>query len=56
MVETAHYLGIGISNLVVAFSPRPSWLAADYARMVMIEEALTETWSELFGAGCHRHE
>ena len=44
LVETAHYLGIGISNLVVGFSPEAVVVGGEIARAwPFIESALTET-------------
>ncbi|MGI9066892.1 MAG: ROK family protein [Pyrinomonadaceae bacterium] len=44
LVETAHYLGIGISNLVVGFSPEAVVVGGEIARAwPLIEGALTET-------------
>lgn len=44
LVETAHYLGIGISNLVVGFSPEAVVVGGEIARAwPLIETALTET-------------
>ncbi len=44
LVETAHYLGIGISNLVVGFSPEVVVVGGEISRAwPLIEEALTET-------------
>jgi predicted NBD/HSP70 family sugar kinase len=44
LVETAHYLGIGISNLVVGFSPEAVVVGGEIARAwPLIENALTET-------------
>ncbi len=44
LVETAHYLGIGISNLVVGFSPEAVVVGGEIARAwPLIESALTET-------------
>ena len=44
LVETAHYLGIGISNLVVGFSPEAVVVSGKITRAwLLIEEALTET-------------
>lgn len=44
LIETAHYLGIGISNLVVGFSPEAVVVGGDIARAwPFIESALTET-------------
>jgi predicted NBD/HSP70 family sugar kinase len=44
LVETAHYLGIGISNLVVGFSPEAVVVGGEMARAwPLVEGALTET-------------
>ena len=44
LFETAHYLGIGISNLVVGFSPEAVVVGGEIARAwPFIESALTET-------------
>lgn len=44
LVETAHYLGIGISNLVVGFSPEAVVVGGEIVRAwPFIESALTET-------------
>lgn len=44
LVETAHYLGVGISNLVVGFSPEAVVVGGEIARAwLFIESALTET-------------
>ncbi|MCU1266918.1 MAG: hypothetical protein JWM21_3236 [Acidobacteria bacterium] len=44
LVETAHYLGIGISNLVVGFSPEVVVVGGEISRAwSLIESALTET-------------
>jgi predicted NBD/HSP70 family sugar kinase len=44
LIETAHYLGIGISNLVVGFSPEVVVVGGHIARAwSLIETALTET-------------
>lgn len=44
LVETAHYLGVGISNLVVGFSPEAVVVGGEIARAwPFIEEALSET-------------
>src|SRR5438445_309811 len=44
LVETAHYLGVGISNLVVGFSPESVVVGGEIARAwPFIESALTET-------------
>jgi predicted NBD/HSP70 family sugar kinase len=44
LIETAHYLGVGISNLVVGFSPEAVVVGGEIARAwTFIEEALTET-------------
>jgi predicted NBD/HSP70 family sugar kinase/biotin operon repressor len=44
LIETAHYLGIGISNLVVGFSPEAVVVGGEIARAwPLIESALTET-------------
>ncbi|MEK6281012.1 MAG: ROK family transcriptional regulator [Acidobacteriota bacterium] len=44
LVETGHYLGIGISNLVVGFSPEAVVVGGEITRAwSLIEEALTET-------------
>ena len=44
LVETAHYLGIGISNLVVGFSPEVVVVGGEIARAwCLIEGALGET-------------
>jgi predicted NBD/HSP70 family sugar kinase len=44
LIETAHYLGIGISNLVVGFSPEAVVVGGEIARAwPLVESALTET-------------
>jgi predicted NBD/HSP70 family sugar kinase len=44
LIQTARYLGIGISNLVVGFSPEAVVVGGEIARAwSFIEEALTET-------------
>jgi len=44
LVETAHYLGIGISNLIVGFSPEVVVVGGDISRAwSLIESALNET-------------
>jgi predicted NBD/HSP70 family sugar kinase len=44
LIETAHYLGVGISNLVVGFSPEAVVVGGEIARAwAFIEDALTET-------------
>ena len=44
LVETAHFLGIGISNLIVGFSPEAVVVGGEIARAwSLIEPALTET-------------
>jgi len=44
LIETAHYLGIGISNLVVGFSPEAVVVGGEIARAwSLVESALTET-------------
>jgi predicted NBD/HSP70 family sugar kinase len=44
LVETAHYLGVGISNLVVGFSPEAVVVGGEIARAwPLVESALTET-------------
>jgi predicted NBD/HSP70 family sugar kinase len=44
LIETAHCLGIGISNLVVGFSPEAVVVGGEIARAwAFIEDALTET-------------
>jgi predicted NBD/HSP70 family sugar kinase len=44
LVETARYLGIGISNLIVGFSPEAVVVGGEIARAwSLIEDALTET-------------
>src|SRR6185503_5427702 len=44
LIETAHYLGIGISNLVVGFSPEAVVVGGEMARAwSLVESALTET-------------
>lgn len=44
LMETAHYLGIGISNLVVGFSPQVVVVGGEISRAwSLIEEALSET-------------
>lgn len=44
LVETAHYLGIGISNLVVGFSPEAVVVGGEITRAwPLIEAALSET-------------
>jgi predicted NBD/HSP70 family sugar kinase len=44
LIETAHYLGIGISNLVVGFSPEVVVVGGEISRAwPLIEEALSET-------------
>lgn len=44
LVETAHYLGVGISNLVVGFSPEAVVVGGEMARAwPLVQPALTET-------------
>lgn len=44
LIETAHYLGIGISNLIVGFSPEVVVVGGEISRAwPLIEEALSET-------------
>ena len=44
LIETAHYLGIGISNLVVGFSPEAVVVGGEITRAwPLVEAALTET-------------
>jgi predicted NBD/HSP70 family sugar kinase len=44
LVETARYLGVGISNLIVGFSPEVVVVGGEIARAwSLIESALTET-------------
>jgi len=44
LVETARYLGVGISNLVVGFSPEAVVVGGEIARAwALVENALTET-------------
>jgi N-acetylglucosamine repressor len=44
LIETAHYLGIGISNLVVGFSPEAVVVGGEIVRAwSLVEAALTET-------------
>jgi len=44
LIETAHCLGVGISNLVVGFSPEAVVVGGEIARAwAFIEDALTET-------------
>jgi N-acetylglucosamine repressor len=44
LMETAHYLGVGISNLVVGFSPQAVVVGGEITRAwSLIENALTET-------------
>ncbi|HKE56281.1 MAG TPA: ROK family transcriptional regulator [Pyrinomonadaceae bacterium] len=44
LIETAHYLGIGISNLIVGFSPEVVIVGGEISRAWrLIEAALTET-------------
>ena len=44
LIETAHYLGIGISNLVVGFSPEAVVVGGEIARAwSLVEDALKET-------------
>ncbi len=44
LIETAHYLGIGISNLVVGFSPEAVVVGGEIARAwPLVEDALKET-------------
>jgi predicted NBD/HSP70 family sugar kinase len=44
LVETAHYLGVGISNLVVGFSPEAVIVGGEIARAwPLVQAALTET-------------
>ena len=44
LIETAHYLGVGISNLVVGFSPEAVVVGGEIARAwPLVESALTET-------------
>jgi predicted NBD/HSP70 family sugar kinase len=44
LIETAHYLGIGISNLVVGFSPEAVVVGGEIARAwPLVEDALRQT-------------
>ncbi len=44
LIDTAHYLGVGISNLVVGFSPEAVVVGGEIARAwSLVESALTET-------------
>ncbi len=44
LIETAHYLGIGISNLVVGFSPEAVVVGGEITRAwALVEDALRET-------------
>ena len=44
LIETAHYLGVGISNLVVGFSPESVVVGGEIARAwSLVEDALMET-------------
>ncbi|MEP6706370.1 MAG: ROK family transcriptional regulator, partial [Pyrinomonadaceae bacterium] len=44
LIETAHYLGVGISNLVVGFSPEAVVVGGEIVRAwPLVESALTET-------------
>ncbi len=44
LIETAHYLGVGISNLVVGFSPEAVVVGGEIVRAwSLVESALTET-------------
>src|SRR5438046_6280210 len=44
LIQTAHYLGIGITNLVVGFSPEAVVVGGEIARAwSLVESALTET-------------
>lgn len=44
LMKTAHYLGVGISNLVVGFSPEAVVVSGEIARAwSLIEDALTKT-------------
>ena len=44
LIETAHYLGIGISNLVVGFSPEAVVVGGEITRAwTLVEDALRET-------------
>jgi N-acetylglucosamine repressor len=44
LLETAHFLGVGISNLVVGFSPEAVVVSGEIARAwPIVESALTET-------------
>jgi predicted NBD/HSP70 family sugar kinase len=44
LIDTAHYLGIGISNLVVGFSPEAVVVGGEIARAwPLVEDALRET-------------
>ncbi|HEV7473069.1 MAG TPA: ROK family transcriptional regulator [Pyrinomonadaceae bacterium] len=44
LIETAHYLGVGISNLVVGFSPEVVVVGGEIVRAwSLVENALTET-------------
>jgi predicted NBD/HSP70 family sugar kinase len=44
LIETAHWLGVGISNLVVGFSPEAVVVGGEIARAwPLVEAALTET-------------
>jgi N-acetylglucosamine repressor len=44
LIETAHYLGVGISNLVVGFSPEAVVVGGEIVRAwALVKDALTET-------------
>lgn len=44
LIETAHYLGVGISNLVVGFSPESVVVGGEIVRAwPLVKDALTET-------------
>ncbi len=44
LIETAHYLGVGISNLVVGFSPESVVVGGEIVRAwALVKDALTET-------------
>jgi predicted NBD/HSP70 family sugar kinase len=46
LIETAHYIGIGISNLVVGFSPKVVVVGGEISRAwSLVEDALNETIS-----------
>ena len=44
LIETAHYLGVGISNLVVGFSPEAVVVGGEIARAwSLVKDALMDT-------------